>query len=64
MHGDEYAGISAFANKSDTERERNALMLAVGLLVPLSHGRLGKSWRHAEALKDLAQCVQKSEHVL
>jgi hypothetical protein len=29
-------------------------MLAVGVLVPLSFGRLGKSWRHAAGLKKLA----------
>lgn len=32
-------------------------MLAVGVLVPLEHGRIGRSWRHAEGLKDLARCV-------
>lgn len=30
-------------------------MLAVGALVPLSYGRLGKSWRHAERLQELAK---------
>ena len=30
-------------------------MLAVGVLVPLSYGRLGRSWRHAQDLKDLAR---------
>lgn len=30
-------------------------MLAVGALVPLSQGRLGKSWKHAAGLKELAQ---------
>lgn len=29
-------------------------MLSVGILVPLSYGRLGRSWRHAENLKNLA----------
>ena len=32
-------------------------MLAVGALVPLSYGRLGKSWKHAQALKELAKSV-------
>lgn len=32
-------------------------MLAVGVLVPLSFGRLGKSWRHAVGLKRLAKYV-------
>jgi hypothetical protein len=52
---DHYAGISAFVNQPATEAERNALMLAVGILVPLSSGRLGKSWRHAAGLRELAQ---------
>ena len=55
MHDDEHAGISAFVNKSDAGWERNALMLAVGALVPLSHGRMGRSWKHVEKLKELAK---------
>lgn len=52
---DDYAGLSAFVNApvEDTEA-RNARMLAVGVLVPLSYGRLGRAWRHAEALKEIA----------
>ena len=57
MHDDEHVGISAFVNKSIADLERNALMLAVGALVPLSHGRLGRSWKHAEGLKELAEYV-------
>lgn len=49
-----YAGISAFIKVPAAEAERNALMLSVGILVPLSYGRLGRSWRHAENLKNLA----------
>ncbi|KAL9128301.1 MAG: hypothetical protein Q9217_003006 [Psora testacea] len=52
-HDQEYAGISAFINKPSGESDRNAVMLAVGVLVP-SHGRLGKSWKHAKGLKELA----------
>ncbi|KAL1986422.1 hypothetical protein VTN96DRAFT_6342 [Rasamsonia emersonii] len=52
---EQYAGISAFVNQPAEEAERNALMLAVGVLVPLSYGRLGKSWRHAAGLKELAK---------
>ena len=55
IHGDEYAGISAFVNEPAKESDRNALMLAVGALVPLSYGRLGKSWKHAAGLKELAK---------
>ncbi|KAE8351267.1 hypothetical protein BDV28DRAFT_23144 [Aspergillus coremiiformis] len=52
---EQYAGISAFINQPAEEAERNAKMFAVGVLVPLSSGRLGKSWRHAPKLKKLAQ---------
>lgn len=55
MHDDEHAGISAFVNKSTDQWERNSLMLAVGVLVPLDNGRLGKSWKHADTLKELAK---------
>lgn len=58
IHGDDYAGISAFKNSpSEEQGDRNALMLAVGALVPLSLGRLGKSWKLAEDLKGLARQV-------
>ena len=58
VHGDDYAGISAFRNSpSEEEADRNALMLAVGALVPLSFGRMGKSWKLAEELKEMARCV-------
>ncbi|KAJ5161993.1 hypothetical protein N7492_007385 [Penicillium capsulatum] len=50
---EEYAGISAFLNQPAAEAERNAKMFAIGVLVPLSSGRLGKSWRHAPRLKEL-----------
>ncbi|KAJ5352061.1 Protein of unknown function DUF2347 [Penicillium brevicompactum] len=52
---EQYAGISAFLNHPAAEAERNAKMFAIGVLVPLSTGRLGKSWRHAPRLKDLTQ---------
>ncbi|RYO96522.1 hypothetical protein DL763_003141 [Monosporascus cannonballus] len=52
---DRYAGLSAFVNAPVEDSEaRNARMLAVGVLVPLSYGRLGRAWKHAEALKELA----------
>jgi hypothetical protein len=54
---EEYAGISAFLNQPAEEAERNAKMFAIGVLVPLSSGRLGKSWRHAPRLKELTQYV-------
>ncbi|RYP05353.1 hypothetical protein DL764_003846 [Monosporascus ibericus] len=52
---DRYAGLSAFVNAPVEDSEaRNARMLAVGALVPLSYGRLGRAWKHAEGLKELA----------
>lgn len=56
VHDGGYAGLSAFINtKTDDEGARNARMIAVGVLVPLSYGRLGRAWRHAEALKEMAE---------
>lgn len=49
-----YAGLSAFVNGPASESERNAHLVAVGILVPLSYGRLGRSWLHAQSLQDLA----------
>ncbi|RLL99653.1 hypothetical protein CFD26_106299 [Aspergillus turcosus] len=56
---EQYAGISSFINQPADEAERNAQMFAVGVLVPLSFGRLGKSWRHAPRLKELAETYAK-----
>lgn len=51
---EQYAGLSAFINAPVEDSQlRNARMLAVGVLVPLSYGRLGRAWRHAEGLKEL-----------
>lgn len=55
VHEDGYAGLSAFINApTDEEESRHARMIAVGVLVPLSYGRLGRAWRHAEGLKAIA----------
>lgn len=55
VHEDGYAGLSAFVNApTDDEDARHARMIAVGVLVPLSYGRLGRAWRHAEGLKAMA----------
>ncbi|OTA59957.1 DUF2347 superfamily protein [Hypoxylon sp. EC38] len=55
---DGFAGLSAFVNAPVEDSEvRNARMLAVGVLVPLSYGRLGRAWRHAEALKAMASAL-------
>ncbi|EXJ54854.1 uncharacterized protein A1O5_12920 [Cladophialophora psammophila CBS 110553] len=52
---DDYAGLSAFVNKADAQAERAARMVAVGALVPLEQGRIGRIWRHAESLMELAR---------
>ncbi|KAF3926972.1 hypothetical protein ABW20_dc0108441 [Dactylellina cionopaga] len=49
-----FAGVAAFINAPADEASRNSTMLSVGVLVPLTYGRLGRSWRHAQNLKDLA----------
>ncbi|KFY37550.1 hypothetical protein V495_07109 [Pseudogymnoascus sp. VKM F-4514 (FW-929)] len=54
VHG-KHAGLSAFISAEASEESRNARMIAVGVLVPLSYGRLGRSWMHAENLKHLAE---------
>ena len=56
VHDNGHAGLSAFVNaRTDDEGQRNARMIAVGVLVPLSYGRLGRAWRHAESLKEMAR---------
>ncbi|KAI1331240.1 hypothetical protein F5Y16DRAFT_360971 [Xylariaceae sp. FL0255] len=62
---DEYAGLSAFINAPvEDTAARNARMLAVGVLVPLSYGRLGRAWKHAESLKAIAsKLVLNSKNV-
>jgi hypothetical protein len=51
VHDAGHAGLSAFVNiATDEEETRHARMIAVGVLVPLSYGRLGRAWRHAEGL--------------
>ncbi|KAG6012787.1 hypothetical protein E4U43_007645 [Claviceps pusilla] len=58
-----HAGLSAFVNEPCQEEEaRNARMIAVGILVPLSYGRLGRAWRHAERLKELAAQLAKERN--
>lgn len=68
VHEDGYAGLSAFINApTDEEESRHARMIAVGVLVPLSYGRLGRAWRHAEGLKTMAAQLaldRKKTHIL
>lgn len=54
---EEYAGVSAFVTYPAEESRRNAVMLAVGALVPLSMGRLGRSWQHVPHLQALASKI-------
>lgn len=68
VHEEGYAGLSAFFNAPTTDEEsRHARMIAVGVLVPLSYGRLGRAWRHAEGLKAMAAKLAadgKETHIL
>jgi DENN domain-containing protein 11 len=52
-----YAGLSAYYKKDALENERNARMVAIGVLVPSTgrYGRLGHAWNHASALKAFAR---------
>jgi len=52
-----YAGLSAYYRNEAVEEERNARMVAIGVLVPSTgrYGRLGRAWDHATQLKSLAQ---------
>ncbi|KAF2183655.1 hypothetical protein K469DRAFT_710457 [Zopfia rhizophila CBS 207.26] len=52
-----YAGLSAFVSGPASEAERNAHLVAVGVLVPLSYGRLGRSWLHARSLQKIASAL-------
>ena len=52
-----YAGVSAFLQEESDAQHRYANFVAVGALVPLSYGRLGKSWLHATELRRLAKDV-------
>ncbi|ODA80157.1 hypothetical protein RJ55_03115 [Drechmeria coniospora] len=64
VHHDSHAGLSAFVNEPcDEEDARNARMIAVGILVPLSYGRLGRAWRHADDLKDMAAKLAKDRNM-
>ena len=55
VHEGAHAGMSAFVNEPcEEEGARHVRMIAVGVLVPLSYGRLGRAWKHAEALKRMA----------
>lgn len=56
MH-DNYAGLSAFVSGHGGEAERGARFVAVGVLIPLNDGRLGRAWLHTPQLKELAKYI-------
>jgi hypothetical protein len=58
VHG-KYAGISVFVQGEADAKQRNATFVAVGVLVPLSQGQLGRGWVHAEELRVLVKEVIK-----
>lgn len=58
---EKYIGLSAFVRQDDPEASRNASMLAVGVLLPIDTGRMGKSWLHAPELKQLAR--EQQDHI-
>jgi len=60
---DRYAGLSAFAKAHAGADQRNALFVAVGAMLPLKDGRLGRAWLHAANLMQLAKCVFKVLHI-
>ncbi|EMC92400.1 hypothetical protein BAUCODRAFT_126384 [Baudoinia panamericana UAMH 10762] len=55
IHDGQYAAVSAFAQEKADETHRNARFCAVGALVPLSYGKLGRSWLYAPELRRLAR---------
>ncbi|EHK41440.1 hypothetical protein TRIATDRAFT_173886, partial [Trichoderma atroviride IMI 206040] len=60
VHDGAHAGLSAFVNEPcEEEGARHARMISVGILVPLSYGRLGRAWRHADNLKQMAANLVK-----
>ncbi len=52
-----YVGLSSFIQKQDTNTQRGAILLSVGVLVPTgdSLGRLGRLWKHAASLQTLSK---------
>ncbi|WPH03504.1 Hypothetical protein R9X50_00638400 [Acrodontium crateriforme] len=54
---DAHAGVSAFVKGDADASARNASFVAVGALVPLSNGRMGRAWLHAQDLRRLGEQV-------
>ncbi|KAF2396019.1 hypothetical protein EJ06DRAFT_500913, partial [Trichodelitschia bisporula] len=60
---DAFAGLSAFAQRKASDAQRGAEFAAVGVLVRLNDGRVGRAWEHAAALERLVQRVISGEGV-
>jgi hypothetical protein len=52
---EQFAGVSAFAQGQASAAERNAHFVAVGGMLPLRDGRLGRAWLHAGNMIQLAK---------
>ncbi|TQS37727.1 hypothetical protein Golomagni_01787 [Golovinomyces magnicellulatus] len=52
---DNHVGLSAFVNVPAAEESRNACMIAVGVMLPQTEGKLGRCWEHAEEIKAMAR---------
>lgn len=54
---DNHVGLSAFVNVPAAEESRNACMIAVGVMLPQTEGKLGRCWEHAEEIKTMARTL-------
>ncbi|RKF75158.1 Protein LCHN [Golovinomyces cichoracearum] len=54
---DNHVGLSAFVNVPAAEESRNACMIAVGVMLPQTEGKLGRCWEHAEEIKAMARTL-------
>ncbi|KAK0914299.1 hypothetical protein LTS16_026623 [Friedmanniomyces endolithicus] len=63
IHDGQHAGVSSFAQQEADQAHRNASFCAVGLLVSVSHGRLGQGWLHSPSLRKLADGVLKHNDI-
>lgn len=54
VHGN-YAGLSAFINAPAAPNCRNARMISIGVLVTHSQESIGRCWKHAEKLREMAR---------
>jgi hypothetical protein len=52
---EQYAGVSAFSKGKASSEARNAAFVAVGGLMPLKDGRLGRAWLHSDSLAKMSR---------